>query len=360
MYYSKEKPHKPIILIIGSGIIGKFNALELTKFGYEILIADPLEMNNSSNAALGILMGRIYQKRKGRAWILREKSLKLWPKWIDFLKNYNPDLNIDKPLIQLTTNIDKFKKLQRFVIDNPEDQFEILEENSKILNMVNKIFKKNKFKGIISHEDGRINPHILLKTLNSYLEKQDVKFIKEKVTKIERKGKEWISYIDKERNIKSDLVLLCNSLDSLKLINHKEYGIRLKPVIGQAIEIFCDNKDINFLSLPKQFSINSKNLIPISENKILIGSTNEYNSYKASEAYINELTEFIKNKPKWLNKKQISKKWFGIRSRPEGEPSPILRSLEKGLILCTGFYKNGILLAPACAEWISNEVKKHI
>ena len=37
----------------------------------------------------------------------------------------------------------------------------------------------------------------------------------------------------------------------------------------------------------------------------------------------------------------------------------ILKSLEKGLILCTGLYKNGILLAPACANWISNEVEKH-
>ena len=45
---------------------------------------------------------------------------------------------------------------------------------------------------------------------------------------------------------------------------------------------------------------------------------------------------------------------------PRGEPSPILKSLEKGLILCTGFCKNGILLAPVCSNWISDEIENHL
>ena len=106
-------------------------------------------------------------------------------------------------------------------------------------------------------------------------------------------------------------------------------------------------------------NINDKNLVTINEKKLIIGSTDEYN-FKPDEYYLNELFEFLEQKPNWLNKKNISRKWFGIRSRPEGEPSPILKSLEEGLILCSGFYKNGILLAPACSAWVSEEVKKHI
>ena len=95
------------------------------------------------------------------------------------------------------------------------------------------------------------------------------------------------------------------------------------------------------------------------KNKIIIGSTDEY-AIEPKENIFEELTDFLENKPPWLNKDNITKKWFGIRSRPEGEPSPILKSLEKGLILCSGFYKNGILLAPACSNWISNEIKEHL
>jgi len=36
-----------------------------------------------------------------------------------------------------------------------------------------------------------------------------------------------------------------------------------------------------------------------------------------------------------------------------------MKNLEDGLIICTGFYKNGILLAPACAKWVANEIKNY-
>ena len=95
----KENFQKANIVIIGSGIIGKFNALELSKLGFQITIIDPSELQNSSNAALGLLMGNMYQKRRGRSWDLRKQSIELWPKWITFLQKYNSKLNINKPLI---------------------------------------------------------------------------------------------------------------------------------------------------------------------------------------------------------------------------------------------------------------------
>jgi len=49
----KENFQKAHIVIIGSGIIGKFNALELSELGFRITIIDPDEEKNSSNAALG-------------------------------------------------------------------------------------------------------------------------------------------------------------------------------------------------------------------------------------------------------------------------------------------------------------------
>ena len=78
MKISNNKFNKIRIIIIGSGIIGKFIALELSNYyGFDITLIDKDEKNNSSNAALGILMGKIYQKRKGRSWELRQRSLEL-------------------------------------------------------------------------------------------------------------------------------------------------------------------------------------------------------------------------------------------------------------------------------------------
>ena len=228
----------------------------------------------------------------------------------------------------------------------------------KRMNNLVKTFKGNKFQGIISHHDGRIDPAILLAALNKALKTKNIKKINDQVIQIEKKLQKWNVKLKSGKRLTSEVVILCNSIDSLKLIKKEIHNIRLKPVLGQAIEISHEEDD-NFLSLPKVLNINDKNLITINKKKIIIGSTDEY-SFKPDEFYINKLFEFIKEKPNWLNKKNISRRWFGIRSRPEGEPSPILKSLDKGLILCSGFYKNGVLLAPACSHWVSEEIMKHI
>ena len=129
-------------------------------------------------------------------------------------------------------------------------------------------------------------------------------------------------------------------------------------MLGQAIEVKVNDSEVNLLSLPKQFNINGKNIIAKSKNKLIIGSTDEY-STKPEKNIFEKLTNFIDKKPIWLQKAKITKQWSGIRSKPDGEPSPIIKNLGDGLIICTGFYKNGILLAPACSKWVANEIKNY-
>jgi len=355
----KENFQKAHIVIIGSGIIGKFNALELSQLGFQITIIDPAQLQNSSNAALGLLMGNIYQKRRGRSWDLRKQSIELWPQWISLLQKFNNELNIEKPLIQLTTNEEKFKKLERFIYENNDQNLQILERNSILIKNINKAFQTQNINGIISFQDGRINPFSLLQTLDKYLRNKKINFSDGEIIKIRKSNNQWISTTRSNENIKSDIVILCNSLKAIDLIDNQSHNIKLKPVLGQAMEIEINDAEVDLLSLPKQFTINGKNIIPKSKNKLIIGSTDEY-STKPEKNTFEKLTNFLDKKPNWLEKGKISKKWYGIRSRPDGEPSPIMKNLKDGLIICTGFYKNGILLAPACSKWVANEIKNYL
>ncbi len=355
----KENFQKTHIVIIGSGIIGKFNALELSELGFRITIIDPDQHKNSSNAALGILMGNMYQKKRGRSWDLRRQSIELWPKWISFLQKFNYELNIEKPLIQLTTNKEKFKKLEKFIYENNDLNLRILGRESIIIKNINNAFQTNNIQGIISFKDGRINAFSLLKTLDICLKNKKIVLLEEQITKIRRAKNQWISTTKNNEEIKSDIVILCNSLKAVDLIYGLTHNIKLKPVLGQAIEVDINDAEVDLLSLPKQFNINGKNIIPKSKNKLIIGSTDEY-SNKPEENIFGKLTNFLDKQPNWLTKGKISKKWYGIRSRPDGEPSPIMKNLEDGLIICTGFYKNGILLAPACSKWVANEIKNYL
>ncbi len=354
----KENSQKTHIVIIGSGIIGKFNALELSELGFQITIIDPNQLQNSSNAALGLLMGNMYQRRRGRSWDLRKQSIELWPQWIRFLQKFNYELNIEKPLIQLTTNEEKFKKLEKFISEINDQNLRILEKDSIFINNINKAFQTKNIKGMISLKDGRINALSLLQTLDKYLKHKKINHLKEEIIKIKKSNNQWISTTRNNENIKSDMVILCNSLKAIDLIDSLSHNIKLKPILGQAMEIDINDAEVDLLSLPRQFNINGKNIIPKSKNKLIIGSTDEY-STEPKENTFEKLTNFLDKKPNWLMKGKISKKWYGIRSRPDGEASPIMKNLEDGLIICTGFYKNGILLAPACSKWVANEIRNY-
>ncbi|MFN5696943.1 MAG: FAD-dependent oxidoreductase, partial [Cyanobacteriota bacterium] len=61
--------------------------------------------------------------------------------------------------------------------------------------------------------------------------------------------------------------------------------------------------------------------------------------------------------PDWLRQARIRRHWQGLRPRPIGRPAPLLERLAPGLLLASGHYRNGILLAPATAEWIATRVE---
>ena len=197
----KENFQKAHIVIIGSGIIGKFNALELSELGFQITIIDPTQLQNSSNAALGLLMGNMYQKRRGRSWDLRKQSIELWPKWIKFLQNFNYELKIEKPLIKLTTNEEKFKKLEKFVYENKDLNLQTLKKDSIIIENINNAFQTKNIKGIISFQDGKINAISLLNTLDKYLKNKKINFVDEEIIKIRKLNNQWISTTRNHENI---------------------------------------------------------------------------------------------------------------------------------------------------------------
>jgi hypothetical protein len=64
--------------------------------------------------------------------------------------------------------------------------------------------------------------------------------------------------------------------------------------------------------------------------------------------------------PEWLHNASVLEHWSGLRARPVERPAPVLELLEPGLLLATGHYRNGVLLTPATAEWVEQNLKKSV
>ena len=101
-----------ISIIGGAGHVGFPLGLIFSSRGYKVNLIDPtvnseinnLNPKNGTQASLGVLMGNIYKRSKGRAFLLSNQSMKLWKEWLIEIDNYKSNLIFEKPLIKLASS----------------------------------------------------------------------------------------------------------------------------------------------------------------------------------------------------------------------------------------------------------------
>ncbi len=369
MNSKKAKKNEIEISIIGSGIAGITTAFYLGKKGYKVNLIDPkvnseinnLNPNNGTQAALGVLMGNIYKKSKGRAFLLRNTSMRLWKEWLIEIDDSESNIKFETPLIKLASSEQEYQSMIEISQNKRIYGIELLDKTS--IDFWSSIFEKKLIGGLISHEDGRLNPIKLIKSLMKKLEKMKVNKVDDSVIKISKNvnssEKSWKIYLEKKDSIYQDYVIICSAINTQKLLNPLGHNITLEPVLGQVIELELKNHLTDWGKWPAILNHQSINFIHHNPNHIIMGATIESGT-KPSILYQKQMLNNSNLSLKWMKQAKIIKEWYGIRARPTNEPSPLLKELEPGLLINTGHYRNGILLAPSCAEWIGLKIDERI
>ncbi len=366
MNRQKAEKKQTEISVIGSGIAGITTAFHLGKQGYKVNLIDPtinskinnLSPSNGTQASLGVLMGNIYKRSKGRAFLLRNKSMKLWKEWLTQINYSESDLIFKKPLIKLATSEKEFQSMVELIKNKKDYGLELLDKNT--LDFWNSIFETKLIGGLISHEDGRLNPIKLLKLFMQSLEEIKINKINKNVIKIRKNkdlfAKNWNIDLENNQSINQDYIVICSAINTEKLLNPLGHTILLEPILGQVFELELESKTEKWIRWPGILNYQSINFIHQDPNHILMGATLE----KGAEPSLLEKQKMLNmnnTAPEWLKKAKVINEWSGKRARPVNEPAPLLKELEPGLLINTGHYRNGILLAPACAEWIGLKIE---
>tara|TARA_Y100001968_G_scaffold62257_1_gene53034 strand:+ start:975 stop:2060 length:1086 start_codon:yes stop_codon:yes gene_type:complete len=356
---------KQKIAIVGAGIIGQSTAWQLAEQGHEVILFDPKLGHpivqegslNGSQASLGILMGNIFTKSRGRSWKLRKESMEIWPEWIKSLNKFDHTLRINTPLVKLAKSKTERLFMEKLQKNKKDIEIEILSQREKELMLPD--FEWGNYGGIISYKDGRIDAIKLQKCIISALKKNKVKLINNKVISIKENNSKitnnWKLILQNKKPIDVDKIILCNAIESNKLLNKIGHNLKLEGVLGQALTINCNYCE----SWPAVLNVNKFNLIKNSKNELIIGSTLEANKYPNSSEF-ESMKQLHGIAPKWIKNAKVTSKWYGIRAKPIGQPAPVLKEIEPGLIIATAHYRNGVLLAPATVKWIENQITKNI
>ncbi|BAQ61975.1 D-amino acid dehydrogenase small subunit [Geminocystis sp. NIES-3708] len=360
------------VIIIGSGIVGSTIAYELSHDpSLDITLIDEKNPGTgSTGAALGILMAVISHKTKGRAWKLRESSLQRYNTLIPELETLTG--------LQIPYNTDGIVKLL-FPDDdlNPwENLVEIRSQQGYTLDIWDKSLLKHycpevdvsSFLGAVySPCDRQINPTFLTKALVKGASLKGVKCIfGEKVRNlkiIEDKSKRCQEITIGNDSLSADWVILATGLGTSSLIQPLGSKIAIKPVLGQALLLkhteWKTKENFNPV-----ITGNDIHIAPMGNDEFWLGATVEFPSNGDEILPDEELLQNLQKEatrffPSLVNT-PIMLSWTGKRPRPEGKSAPIIEKLEdyENIILATGHYRNGVLLAPATALSVLELIKE--
>ena len=353
--------HGPIA-VVGAGSVGSATAWWLGRCGAKVVwIAphDDLEQP-SSLAALGVLMGRCGRRLHGRSWRLRRASIALWHQWLPLLGPIPQQWG----LTVLCHQPNDVERLQELVRHRQEEDCPLAwRTRDELLNRWPALAVTDLQGGLWSPEDGQLDPAPLLTALAKGAEQLGVQRWLAQVTSLKPSGKNWClqlkaSDTTSSKSLLASDVVLCTGLGTSQLLTTLDPAIQLNwpmtTVLGQAAVLHCPMMPAQ--GLPGPVVWRGVNLIPRPQHQHLwIGATVESGD-QGRACCFDQMLQLDGTAPPWLQQAQVVRRWQGVRARPVGRPAPLLATLAPGLLLTSGHYRNGILLAPATAAWTAQQL----
>jgi glycine/D-amino acid oxidase-like deaminating enzyme len=363
------------VAIIGCGVVGSAIAYELSRVpGLEIsLIDEKVPASGSTGAALGVLMGAISHKTKGRAWQLRQASLERYETLIPELESLTGmQIPFNRQGIvmllfagQELERWEKLREIRRF----QGWELEIW-DLARLQVKCPQIQYEEIIGAVYSPSDRQVNPTILTQALVTGAARNGVNChfgVKvQKIATTEPNGSNMRRcdriYIGEEA-LDVDWLVIAAGLGSTPLTTSLTKSVDVRPVLGQALQLKL-NKPLGNPDFQPVITGDDVHIVPIGNGEYWVGATVEFPN-EAGEVIAEPVAletvrqEAISFSPA-LAEAAIVRTWFGKRPRPEGEPAPIIGQLPgySNVLLATGHYRNGVLLAPATALAIRETICK--
>lgn len=363
--------------VIGCGIVGAAIAYELSLVpGLKITVLDQYPpAQGSTGAALGVLMGAISKKVKGRAWQLRQASMQRYETLIPELEAITGrqiPFNRQGILMLCFAEADLAAWQPLLAIRQSQNWHLEIWDRTQIQSNCPQISNNKIVGAVYSPQDRQVDPTALTQALVAAAAQNGVTFkfgfaveeIKSTVTDASALGSCYQIRTNTEQ-LDVDWLVVASGLGSSQLTASLQQAIDIKPVLGQALHLRVPHPLGNPEFQPV-ITGDDVHIVPIGKGEYWVGATIEFPD-EAGEVVgkpelLDKVTEAASSFCPALGEATILGTWFGKRPRPEGRPAPIIGHLPgySNILLATGHYRNGVLLAPATAQAIREMIKPSI
>ncbi|MBE9184046.1 FAD-dependent oxidoreductase [Microcoleus sp. LEGE 07076] len=399
------------IAIIGCGIVGTSIAFELSQFPeLKVTVFDKQPpAQGATGAALGVLMGVISHKTKGRNWHLRETSLQRYETLIPELEAITGrKIPFNKQgILMLCSEGDDLSKWEKLIAIRQSQGWNLeLWDVERVREFCPHLYLNDKIiAAIYSPQDRQVDPTALTLALIDAAERNGVIFefgvavegltggqdasptnnfmpygtgilpVIENgaggqdasptnnfrpcgtgiLSVIENGAKHQIQ--TSSSKLEFDRLIVAAGLGSTAVTASLNQLVDIRPVLGQALHLRLKNPLGNPDFAPV-ITCDDVHIVPLANQECWVGATVEFpengGEIPANADRLEEVMARARSLCPALAEAQIIKQWSGLRPRPEGRPAPIIETLagNSRVLVASGHYRNGVLLAPATARSI--------
>jgi len=351
------------VLVIGCGVVGCAIAYELSAAGLSVIgidAGDPAA--GSTGAALGVLMGISSRQAGGETVQLRLKSLEQFDPLIARLEeDLGRGLPVNRRGILKLLREEEVEAWQETLVARQQAGYRLELLSPAEVGSLQPGLRSDLAAAIYSPQDRQVQPKLLTQALREAAQRKGSRFFfHQPVQKIQRSLDPPFrlqTVYTPALTLSAGQVILAAGLGSFPLAKELGLQVPLQAVKGQALRVKAPG-----IPLGPVVTDEDLHLVPLGDGSLWVGSTVEFQAPHPEPTLLalqDLLARAIRLCPA-LAEATLLEHWAGHRPRPVGQRAPILGWAPgyANLLIATGHYRNGVLLAPISAAILRDLVLK--
>ncbi|NER22141.1 MAG: FAD-binding oxidoreductase [Symploca sp. SIO1C2] len=368
------------VVIIGCGVIGAAIAYELSLVtGLQVTVLDcQSPAQGATSAALGVMMGVISKKVKGRAWRLRQATIQRYETLIPELEAITGrQIPFNRTgILMLCLAGEDLASWEKLVTTRQSQGWQLeIWDTAQLQSRCPQLDCQGIAAAVYSPQDRQVEPTALTQALVAAAKSNGVTFKfgvtveeAESISDPSSNSRTCCQIHTDAGKLEVDWLVIAAGLGSTQLTNWfpapdtaNTSPLILKPVLGQALQVKL-NHPLGHSDFQPVIAGNDLNIVPVGEREYWVGATVEFPDEQGEVVAEAALLEQVRHEAitfcPALADATIVRTWSGKRPRPEGRPAPVIEPLPgySNVLLATGHYRNGILLAPVTAQMIREAI----
>ncbi|MGL4522069.1 MAG: NAD(P)/FAD-dependent oxidoreductase [Bacilli bacterium] len=342
----------PNVTVVGGGIVGLFTALILSEKSNNITLFEKAKVGSGTTyAAAGLLGAQAEWSEWDHLYDFAVQSRTLWDNW------YNTLSDVEKNTVRYRRKgIYKLafheNEIQHLHDEKNWQEQSYWSEKEMLPNHVSEDVKAV----LLQTFDGFVNPREAVQLLVGQLKKRGVQIREQcEVTHVAVAENE-ITLTTTEGKHPTDKIIFCAGVDSNTWLSLFDRTEQIIPVQG-----CCGLVEHEALELIDPIFYNGCYAVPRGPGKVLIGATKSEGNWNNSvtENDKEQLQQTFQHFFPELSGESWTEVWSGLRPKPTSH-FPILRRDDRyeNVFWNCGHWRNGILLAPICAQIIAEIIEE--